>query len=399
LIRAAVVGGILIMLGLMCMYYAATVNLMFYKLHMNDFGKFYYSAQNFIAGKDMYGPSPATAIPVGPDDTRQFWNMNPPHFHLLVLPLALLPPAPALITWALLNAAALAASVLVITRELALRWTVGGALMAVLALLVCSATGSIVVTGQLTFLLMLPVTIAWAQARHGRWNRAAVLLGVVISLKPLFGLFALYLLIVKRFTAFAGLAAAAAACFVAGLFVFGVDAHVSWLRAISAVAWTWSPMNASITGLFARAFGPSPFYSPVIDAPALVAAPATAASLVVGALTLGSLATDRSSSSVDRVFGGLLITSVLVSPLGWIYYLWLAAAPATALWLSRARRPSRWRKRFLLLSLPGLLCPLPLLVVPGTHFPGITFGSLYGWSVVVLWLAFVADWLARERAT
>ncbi len=29
-------------------------------------------------------------------DTRQFWNMNPPHFHLLVLPLAMLPPRQAL---------------------------------------------------------------------------------------------------------------------------------------------------------------------------------------------------------------------------------------------------------------------------------------------------------------
>ena len=46
-------------------YYSALGRVMYTHLHMNDFGKFYYSAQFFLQGQDMYAPSPATEIPVG----------------------------------------------------------------------------------------------------------------------------------------------------------------------------------------------------------------------------------------------------------------------------------------------------------------------------------------------
>src|SRR5688572_20635915 len=80
-------------------YYAAVVQFMFTKMHMNDFGKFYYSTRLFLEGQDMYGVSPATGIEVAENEVRQFWNMNPPHFHLLLLPLARLPPIPAFAVW------------------------------------------------------------------------------------------------------------------------------------------------------------------------------------------------------------------------------------------------------------------------------------------------------------
>src|SRR5437870_572685 len=59
-------------------------------LHMNDFGKFYYSALAYRAGRDMYAPTAATDIGYGTTLGMQFLNMNPPHFQLLMLPLALL---------------------------------------------------------------------------------------------------------------------------------------------------------------------------------------------------------------------------------------------------------------------------------------------------------------------
>ena len=84
---------------------------------MNDFGKFYYSAVLFLEGKDMYGPSPATLIKVSPTERRQFWNMNPPHMHVPLLPLAVLPPMTALAIWSALNLLALAVSLRLIYRE------------------------------------------------------------------------------------------------------------------------------------------------------------------------------------------------------------------------------------------------------------------------------------------
>ena len=59
----------------------------------SDFGKLHASAQAFLAGRDMYDLGPATLSPVrGMTDEVlhyiQFLNLNPPHFHLILLPLA-----------------------------------------------------------------------------------------------------------------------------------------------------------------------------------------------------------------------------------------------------------------------------------------------------------------------
>src|SRR5262245_28505683 len=107
------------------LYYAVLATYMVQRLHMNDFGKFYYSARLFLDGQDMYGPSPATAIPVAGTETRQFLNMNPPHFHLVMLPLAELPPGVALSVWSVINLLALILSLRLISRELGISWTRG----------------------------------------------------------------------------------------------------------------------------------------------------------------------------------------------------------------------------------------------------------------------------------
>ena len=77
------------------------------QLHMNDFGKFYYSAKLFLDGQDMYGPSPATEIPISDTESRQFLNMNPPHFHFLMLPFAVMGPMNAFALWVVVNLIAL----------------------------------------------------------------------------------------------------------------------------------------------------------------------------------------------------------------------------------------------------------------------------------------------------
>ena len=99
LIRTLLWVGVAGLIGLWLWYYGVLARNMAGELQMNDFGKFYYSSRAFLDGTDMYGPNPATAVPVTHAETRQFWNMNPPHFHLLILPLARLPPLVALALW------------------------------------------------------------------------------------------------------------------------------------------------------------------------------------------------------------------------------------------------------------------------------------------------------------
>src|SRR5262245_47595150 len=98
LVRVLVAAAAVFVVLLYVTAYVVFARFMFQTLHMNDFGKFYYSAQAFLNGGDMYAPSPATAIPVI-DEVREFANMNPPHFHLLVLPFARLSPLAAIVSW------------------------------------------------------------------------------------------------------------------------------------------------------------------------------------------------------------------------------------------------------------------------------------------------------------
>src|SRR5262245_51864243 len=88
-------------------------------LNMNDFGKFYYSARAFLAGRDMYTPSPATQLGAGLlPGAQQLLNLNPPHFHLLVIPLAGFQPSLAVLLWMLANTLTLVLSVLIAAAEL-----------------------------------------------------------------------------------------------------------------------------------------------------------------------------------------------------------------------------------------------------------------------------------------
>jgi len=401
-IRTYVRGIIAILVVAMCLgrllYFAILVTHMVQSLHMNDFGKFYYSAQLFLHRGGMYEPTLATAIPVGQSEVREFLNMNPPHFHLLILPFAFLEPGHALLLWTILNLVALGISLRLIGAELGFRWTAMRVFAAVVMVLFCSATETIVITGQLTFLLLLPITLAWIAARRGNWNRAALYLGICTSIKPFIGIFLIYLVLARRLQAAATMAAAATSCYLIGLVVFGWQAHLDWLRALSAVDWTWASMNGSLAALPARAFGDTPYYVPILYSPRLVAPITAILALLVIAISLTIFLRDESQDTGDRTFAGLLITAQLVSPLGWVYYLWFVAGPALALWRTRHDRPSVLRGRLALMSVPGLVAPLGVtLLWNHSTWGGITLGSLYVWSTLLLWGTVLADWRSATK--
>jgi len=250
-------------------------------LHMNDFGKFYYSAQAFLDGGDMYAPNPATNLRFVEAPELQFLNMNPPHFHLLVLPLARLQPDVAVTIWLGVSLTALVVSILVIGREVNAAWTSSGLLAVAAATLAFAGTQSFFATGNLSLLLLLALTICWAAARHGRWTMAAVWLGACLSVKPFLLVFAPYLLLTRRFRELVLAFATAALCFAGGSLIFGADAYRSWYGALAQSGdWAWGVMNASCLGIFRRAFDSQPIGTPLVEAPALVKGWLVAAAMV-----------------------------------------------------------------------------------------------------------------------
>ena len=149
-------------------------------------------------------------------------------------------------------------------------------------------------------------------------------------------------------------------------------------------------MNGSIAGLFARVFDGGA-YQPLIPAPALALAMTLAACIAIVGISLKSIAHRDGQVSADHVFALALLAAQLVSPLGWIYYLWLAAGPLLAMWLTRAQ-PFKARDVALWLALPGLLWPLPLFTVAAlAWWQPLTLRSIYTWATLWLWVAVVLE--------
>lgn len=361
-------------------------------LHMNDFGKFYYSARAFLEGQDMYAPSPATDMQ---EMGQQLLNMNPPHFHVLVLPLATLDPSQALALWMGASIFALVLSLLMIGREVGYRATRQRVLLIVLASLAFSGSQAFFLTGQLSLLLLLPITICWIEARRGHWGRAGAWLGACLSVKPFLLIFLPYLIGRGRVRALVVAVGTAATCLGVGLLVFGVEGYRSWLGALTQSGdWAWTGMNASTLGMFQRVFSATPLFVPLKFAPRLVPFWIVAAG-VIGIGTFMVVLDDKTRSSTDRAFAVLLVASQLVSPLGWVYYLWLPAGPIAAL-ASSPVRSGFWRSPASSIlgavTLVGLLTPLTVVYYFRLQgWATLTVGSAYFWATLALWILILLD--------
>jgi hypothetical protein len=316
----------------------------------------------------------------------QLPDLNPPHFHALLLPLMGFDVARAFVVWAIDGFVCVVASVLIVASELRVRWTVEGVVWTIIGASAAAATSATFLTGQLTFLMLLPLVLAWRAARRNGWDRAAKILGVLASLKVFIAIFGVYLLWTKRWRACAWMAGSCAATVAVGVLGFGVRPYLDWIHALGTVAWTWSSMNASLAGLFNRALDGAPQFTPLVYAPSVAGPLSALASAGLVLLTFRGIR--RDSTDVDRDFTMLLLLSVLVSPLGWVYYFWFFAAPAAGLWTAtdRLRRPRR--TLWIALGAVGFFCPIAATVwFADSRWAGATLGSAYAWSALCFWIA------------
>jgi glycosyl transferase family 87 len=376
------------------------------RLHMGDFRILYLSARAQLEGRDMYDLPSGLRTHLGQPLRSTLVNLNPPHFQLLVLPLALLPPGAALALWAGVSLLCLVVSIRVVARELELKPGAWGCWRAAVWLLAFAGTGAVVGTAEVAFLFMLPLTLGWAAARRGGWRRAGVYLGLAMGLKLFLLIFVPYLLLRRRFGAAVVSGATAAAWFLGGLLIVGPSTYWSWLSQISSVSWAWRGPNASVLGILTRSLDENPYYTPLTVAPEVILPLWLPSVAIIGFCSLALVMVDRAAAAVDRAFALLLSAALLISPLGWIYYLWLAAGPGAALALRWRREKTRdqsdpgagaarWRLRLLMLAVPGLVWPYFATFIFQPHaWATPLLASAYFWSIATLWCALVLDWLA-----
>jgi alpha-1,2-mannosyltransferase len=293
-------------------------------------------------------------------------NMNPPQFQLLMRPLTAFSLSTADAIFRALSVASLALCVGWLwwwSRDSAEPWGIGD----LGALLAWAPMASVIALNEVTWLLWPLILYTWSSWRRQRWTPGAIAFGIALSLKPFLGVFLLWLLVTRRWRAAASAVAAGLAMYGIAALAYGVRVFPAWWLALDSVRWWWAPMNASLQGLIARTAAPSGAMT--------AAAPSWAGPLTV-ALDVGLVAAAlvrARSQTVDESWTLLMLSALLASPLGWIYYIW---------WVVPGVRPVR-----LLFRSPLLWVPYAFVSVqPPNRLIAATLASMYFWGLFLLWL-------------
>jgi alpha-1,2-mannosyltransferase len=348
----------------------------------NDFGKFYYGARLWLQGDSMYGPSRATWVTLEQGFGLQLWNLNPPHFQLLILPLTSVTPGAAYFIWAGVNFLAGMIALHWIVTTLEWRLPTGRRRVWLLAALLSAApTWATAATGQFMGLLLLLMTWVWREWRAQRWERAAIGIGIACSMKLFFAPLIGYLLVTRRWRAAGVALASCAACFGVGLLAFGWSEYVAWGRVLTEVSWPWFPMNTSIVAPFTR-------YAYAEQAWWYQGLPDTRSAMQIGLLVaaplalLGGLVAWRDRNH-QRALLVLLSTILLTFPTGWVYYWWMLAGPIAGLWhRSDARRAA-------LRLLPVAFLPFWWFWPIDSPILAFTIGSAFTWALLAFWIGLI----------
>jgi hypothetical protein len=322
-----------------------------------DFGAFYFSGQAWNAGRSIYD--------AGRSDLP---NLNPPSaIAVLFAPLAEVPLRAAGALWQLLGAAALGVSAWRIARALSLPMHAGLAAAGIGLLSV--AARYVWLEGQITWLLLVPATEAWLAYRSRSPVVAGVWLGVIIAIKPFFALAALALGV--RTTLGAGVLSAGLT--VLSLPFTSLTPWQEWLALGPRISITW-PLSGSVWTLGARAEGAAPM--DVVFWTTL--SPLTLSAIAAAAL-LGAVAAVRQRDP-DARWTSAIAVALLLSPLGWIYYLPFAAGALVALWST-----SRWSPW---LTAAIFTCCLPMNVlfqaIAAGRWAAVSLGAAYTWALLTI---------------
>ncbi len=353
---------------------------------MADFRIFHRSAARIVSGAgDPYarvGVADAATISGGT-------NLNPPVALLLMAPLGWLSASAALVVWTIGSLASAAWAIVMVFRELRFRATALNIARTLLLVACAAPTGTVLLFAQISWLLWGPITWAWQSARRGKWMHAAIIIGALASIKLFLGLFIVVFVVVGRHREAAAAIGAVLVCVAAGILALGVQPLFDWIEMLRSVYWAEHTFNASIYGVLERVFtardtGLAWFQAPLVVIPMIVVPIWIAASVAVVAITLRAL---RHRRDADHVFAATIAAALLVSPLGWIYYLFFLAAPVAALLASDARaiRTTGGMAIAAAVALGLCLNPLAVTVAQPNGWLTLTLGSVYGWSLLALW--------------
>jgi alpha-1,2-mannosyltransferase len=359
---------------LLCWAFVSNLSLYVFMpvVHFGDFGRFYYSAQSWRQGHSMYAATPATVSSLG----VHYWNLSPPHLTLLFYPFTWMPIGAAYIVWSAVTVLALVLAARMILDELHLQQTWSRKFLLFAFVSAATPTIAYAATGHITGLVTLLVTGIWRALRREQFLLAGGAIGLAIGARLFFAPLLIYLILGRQWRSAAVAAATAAGCFVVGIAIFGLAEHHAWLAALGSSQGPWAVMNSSFTAPLARV----PYIMGGRRPDASVAwAVRLGGGISVIALAAG-LGLSRRRFGKDASVLLVLLTCLLASPFGWLYYWWMMAGPLAGAWTHRSMRVAFW------LSLPAWLVPWSFFFPFSSIGQAVTIGSLYFWGLLALWV-------------
>ncbi len=294
-----------------------------------DFGKFYQSAQFFDQGKNIYtkiflSQKETTNSGIQTHIKQAAPDLNPPFFTLLVLPLGLLTYSSALLLWSALSIAGGILSIILLQKALKLNDPpIYLTLSFILAFFVYYPTFAVIQFGQVTLVLLPLVVAAWLSAKNKYLATAGILLGIVASLKIIFGLFLIYFLMRREWRATIAFIATIIICSLIPLLFFGTKSYVDYYQIIHHIHWYASNWNASLLGFLFRLFGSHENNASVFAIPHLANILFWLLSIILLLTFIKYLFPNNKlnqQTKLDLDFSMTLVVMLILSPLGWLYY-------------------------------------------------------------------------------
>ncbi|MDO9236258.1 MAG: glycosyltransferase family 87 protein [Aquabacterium sp.] len=394
----------------------------------SDFYKFYLSGERLTQNKSIYWiipPRIQPGDPCHPDALKEAPhrlagisgdmilggslpclapNLNPPIFMALVAPISQLPFVTAWWVWAGFSTACALYSMWLIAGV----WTTSRpqhtlhALWASAALLAYYPSYVNFTLGQVGTILMLPLVLAWLAMRKNHLLKAGMWLGVATSLKPFLGLFLLILLITKQWRTSTAFMASILTFALIGLLWMGWDIHQQYMLVAGHVTWTTSNWNGSLVGFFDRAFSGTA-QSGLPETRILSKALAIFSSLsllLIMTRILNKYLTSNCQRYADILFMLCIPASVLISPLGWLYYLpWLALSGAVAWQFSANLSNGRAMRLALFASLLATIIPIEMKSIPTMKNPTTWYGidALYAYVLLGFFVTTCLIAMAQQK--
>ncbi len=254
-------------------------------------------------------------------------NLNPPFVVSLILPFAYLSYSQAFIIWTCLSLLLGFMATLLLLKTFTLKLSsTKQILLSIILLLAYFPTYANIAYGQFGLILYFFLICFWLSARKGRDNIAGVILGFTLGMKLFLGLFLIYFLLLRRWRLLCYAMITFLLTLLIGAWVFGSAAYINYWHVIHSIDWYSASWNASLLGLVTRLLGQNNASVIVhwslqeILSYAVLAITCFYLYLRDISLIQSQQHEHDSASQFDIGFCLTLVTMLLLSPLGWLYY-------------------------------------------------------------------------------